>query len=484
MKLPIKLDTASNGEYEPLPLDPVTRGARNAAVDAIVGHAKRLDLPRRAFLTSAAASASVLMAMNAAQAAAGRNAGRFVLPGEAGLDEAAAQSVLSDDDGFIFDIQTHMIAPDAPWRQTRANYFWERFLAYLPQGSCGEADPVDCYDAEHFMKEVFLDSDTDMAVLSFVPSPDTYNPLTMREADRTRRLIQRLDGTDRLRLHAGVLPNLGRIEDQLARMEKVAAEWPIAAWKCYTQWGPDGSGWALDDPKVGIPFIEKARELGIKRICVHKGLSLRRQSPRFADCADVGRVAARFPDVDFMIYHSGYERDRREGAFDRADASRGVDSLVKSLIENDVPPNANVHAELGSTWRLVMRDVDQAAHTLGKLMKHVGERNVLWGTDSIWYGSPQDQVQAMRAFRMADGFAERFGYPELDGAAKARIFGLNAARVYGVEPARFRKKAAVDTLQQGRRAYREEARPSFESYGPKTRREFLALHRHQGGMPD
>lgn len=484
MKLPIKLDTASNGEYEPLPLDPVTRGAKRVAMDAISENAKMLDLPRRTFLSSAAASASVLMAMNAAQAAAGQMAGHFSLPGEAALDEAAARSVLSDSDGFIFDIQTHMIAPDAPWRQTRASPFWERFLAYLPQGSCGEADPVDCYDAEHFLKEVFLDSDTDMAVLSFVPSPESYNPLTLREADRTRRLIQRLDGTDRLRLHAGVLPNLGRIEDQLARMEQAAAEWPIAAWKCYTQWGPDGTGWALDDPRIGIPFIEKARDLGIKRICVHKGLSLRRQSALFADCSDVGRVAARYPDVDFLIYHSGYERDRREGVYDAANAARGVDSLVKSLIDNDVPPNANVHAELGSTWRLVMRDVDQAAHTLGKLMKHVGERNVLWGTDSIWYGSPQDQIQAFRAFQMADGFAQRFDYPELDGPAKARIFGLNAARIYDVEPARFRQKAEIDPLQQGRKAYLQEAQPSFESYGPKTRREFLTLHRMQGGMPD
>lgn len=484
MKLPIKLDTASNGEYEPLPLDPVTRGARRAAVEAVAGNARRLDLPRRAFLQSAAASASVLIAMNAAQAAAGRNAGRFVLPQEAGLDDAAARSAIADDDGFIFDIQTHMIASNAPWRQTRANVFWERFLAYLPQGSCGEVDPVDCYDAEHFLKEVFLDSDTDMAVLSFVPSPEAYNPLTMREADRTRRLIQRLDGTDRLRLHAGAMPNLGPIEGQLRRMEQVAAEWPISAWKCYTQWGPDGVGWALDDPRVGIPFIEKARDLGIRRICVHKGLSLRRQSPQFADCADVGRAARMFPDVDFLIYHSGYERDRREGAYDPDNAARGVDSLVKSLIDNDIPPNANVHAELGSTWRLVMRDVDQAAHTLGKLMQHVGDRNVLWGTDSIWYGSPQDQIQAFRAFQMADGFAAQNGYPELDDAAKARIFGLNAARVYGVEPARFIKKAALDPLQERRAAYSEEAQPSFESYGPKTRREFLALHRHQGGLPD
>ena len=39
---------------------------------------------------------------------------------------------------------------------------------------------------------------------------------------------------------------------------------------------------------------------------------------------------------------------------------------------------------------------------IGKLLKHVGEDNVLWGTDSIWYGSPQDQIQAFRTFQIAD----------------------------------------------------------------------------------
>ncbi|MFU8820929.1 MAG: hypothetical protein ACNA8G_05165 [Gammaproteobacteria bacterium] len=56
-----------------------------------------------------------------------------------------------------------------------------------------------------------------------------------------------------------------------------------------------------------------------------------------------------------------------------------------------------MYAELGSTWRFLMRDPDSAAHALGKLFRYVGEDNVLWGTDSICYGSPQDQIQTGRA---------------------------------------------------------------------------------------
>ena len=51
--------------------------------------------------------------------------------------------------------------------------------------------------------------------------------------------------------------------------------------------------------------------------------------------------------------------------------------MIQSLIDNEVGTNANVYAELGSTWRFLMRDPDSAAHALGKMFKYVGEDNVL-----------------------------------------------------------------------------------------------------------
>ena len=92
-----------------------------------------------------------------------------------------------------------------------------------------------------------------------------------------------------------------------------------------------------------------------------------------------------------------------------------------------------MYAELGSTWRAVMADLDQAAHVLGKLLLAVGEDNIVWGTDSIWYGSPQDQIAAFRAFQITPEFQERFGYPGLTAERKAKILGLNALRVFGIE---------------------------------------------------
>ena len=114
--------------------------------------------------------------------------------------------------------------------------------------------------------------------------------------------------------------------------------------------------------------------------------------------------------------------------------------------KHQVKPNSNVYAELGSTWRFLMRDPEQAAHALGKLIVACGENNVLWGTDSIWYGSPQDQIQAFRTFQISAELRERHGYPEITPALRAKIFGLNAANVYGLTPTEVKRYTARDSI--------------------------------------
>jgi hypothetical protein len=120
---------------------------------------------------------------------------------------------------------------------------------------------------------------------------------------------------------------------------------------------------------------------------------------------------------------------------------------------------------------------------MGKLLLTFGEDNILWGTDSIWYGSPQDQIQAFRAFEISREFQDRFGYPALTPAIKRKVFGLNAARVYGLEPTAMRRKLARDRVKKARDEYLNDPQPSFETYGPRTRREFLALRELLADVP-
>ena len=133
------------------------------------------------------------------------------------------------------------------------------------------------------------------------------------------------------------------------------------------------------------------------------------------------------------MYHSGYEPDVSEEGAHADGPDRGVSRLVTSLARAGVEPGANVYAELGSTWYLMLRRPREAAHVLGKLLLAVGEDRILWGTDSVWYGAPQRLIDAFRAFRIPESMQERFGYPALTDTAKAKILGVNASRLYDLD---------------------------------------------------
>ena len=79
-RLPIKLDSTSNGEFVPVPLWPANLEANRLAHEAAAENSKRLGYSKRTFLTSACGAASTLLAFNAANAAAGTTGGFFDLP--------------------------------------------------------------------------------------------------------------------------------------------------------------------------------------------------------------------------------------------------------------------------------------------------------------------------------------------------------------------------------------------------------------------
>lgn len=477
-RLPIKLDSTSNGEFVPLPLSTTNRLANRMAQDAASRHARRLGLKRRDFLLSACGAASTLLAFNAANAAAGKRGGFFELRAEAALEPELAAASLAKAE-FIFDVQGHFVDPNRLWMETAP----DNAFAWTSKANCaantgkGARSHLACLTPEEFVKDVFMDSDTDMMVLSFVPSRRDAQPLTIESADAVRRIVDRLEGTHRLLIHGRVNPNQpGDLED----MDELKERWGVAAWKTYTQWGPDGKGFFLSD-EPGIRMLEKARRLGVKVVCVHKGIPFGNESYEHSQCSDIGVVAKRYPDISFLVYHSGFVPGVVEGPFVGRGADDGIDTLIRSLVENGVGPGSNVYAELGSTWRFLMRDPDSAAHALGKLLKYCGPDNVLWGTDSIWYGSPQDQIQAFRTFQIAPALRERHGYPEITPELRAKVFGLNATRPYGIGAEEVKLRARGDRIARERLAYLERPEPHFRTYGPRTLREFRNLLAWNGG---
>ena len=459
-RLPIKIDSTTNCEYAPIALDKVQQVGNDEALRQCDENARKVGTDRRSFLVSACGAATTLLTLNRVNAAAGRDGSHFEMSEEAAFDEAAALEALGNRE-FIFDVQGHYLPPGGHMQK---------------KAGCAEAaeqlsrEYMACIGAESFKKDVFLDSDTDMMVLSFVPSTRDSEPLTIEEADATRQLIDDMEGGHRLLLHGRVNPNQdGDLDD----MDELAERWGVSAWKCYTQWGPDGNGFYLTDD-VGRRFIEKARQLGVKNIAIHKGIPFGQKSYEHSLCTDVGQVARDYPDVNFLIYHSGWVPWQAEGPHD-PERQEGIDGLVNSVLAAGLGHGSNVYAELGSTWRGLMRDPDSAAHGVGKLIKHLGPDNVLWGTDSVWYGSPQDQIQGFRSFQISSQLREQHGYAEMTPQLRAKVFGLNAMRPYGIDVAEMQKRAAADGISQRREEYAAAADPHYLTLGPKTRREFLDM---------
>lgn len=431
-------------------------------------------MSRRDFLLSlcgAATTLTVLAACSKEQNGGKEVGGTFTVPPQSTTETSAAREAIGGD-GFVMDVQTHFLEYD----ETNATQtFWGQIF---PQSRCGEGDARECFSTGYFLDLVLAASDTTVGVLSGVPIVGENAPLSSQQMYDAMQTADRLCGNGRLVMQGHVAPNNGATETSTEAMESALDRWPIKAWKTYCH--TNGPGWFLDGSDgsdIGPQFIRRAVELGVPLIAVHKGFS---GGSRFAGPTDVGPAARDNPDATFTIYHSGYESGGEEGPYEETTRDRGVNRLISSLRDAGIQPGANVYAELGSTWRALMGAPNQAAHVLGKLLVHVGEDNVLWGTDSIWYGSPQDQIQAFRAFEITPELQERFGYPALTPTIKAKILGLNAARVYGVEPT----TAGRCELSANEREELRLSMPSRnETYGPRTRAEVLAHQRAHGFVP-
>jgi len=352
----------------------------------------------------------------------------------------------------VIDVQTHFMAPRCE-QTVMMSAIRDIYTTFMPSWWT-EMDDIVKWDLVSYIKNIFLESEVSLAILTSNPGIDDTRMLFNDEIVAARALIEGFAGSDRLLHHSVVHVDL---PEEVAAMSEWLEKFKPVAWKVYTpgRMGNDDkgwvSGWMLDDEKYGFPFLERVRALGMKRICVHKGISAVADngSPR-----DVGPAATAFPDIQFLIYHSGYEFPEEgsppEGPYTLETAGYGVNRLIHSCVTNGIGPGGNVYPEIGSTWFSLIRRPLEAAHVIGKLIKYFGEDNVIYGSDSIWYGSQQPLIDAFRALQIPDWMCEKYGYTKLTKTVKDKILGGNAARVYGIDIERVGKKAASDDLAWGK----------------------------------
>jgi predicted TIM-barrel fold metal-dependent hydrolase len=468
---PLPTQLVSNEEYNPLPPSPAQLEVErriNTTADCM---ARRLGIDRRAFLRSTGGMAAAFLAMNEVF-------GDFF---DVRSVEAAEPSAFRERGGptpFVIDLQTHYVGkqydPKNAEAKRKGAVTKQQFIELRSKMRTTGANPALDSDSksladlgwENFVKEVFLDSDTMIGLISTPPGPYPHEAVVPpKQMTHIRDEINRITKSQRMLAHGLLTPQLGKAD--LDFMDQQAGQMKVDAWKAYTGSAPKGfdRGWFMDDEKIAYPMLERARKLKVPIVCVHKGLPLGPVQD-FNHPRDIIKAAKDFPDLTFILYHSGF---KTVDGVDKVFAQTGAIPWTTEFcqMKKAEPKISNIYMELGGVFaQLISMQPAICAHLLGQLLDAFGADHVVWGTDSIWYGSPQWQIQAFRRFQFPQVLIDKHKYPALTNDVKAAIFANNAARLFGIDLQAKRNEVPKDYLSKVKLAYQDAGPlPSHRKYG-------------------
>lgn len=437
---PIPTQVVSSDEFSPIPQTAQQKQveARIKAMADELGRHQGMD--RRRFLTTAAGMAAAFVAMNDVF---GPVFG--VTRAEAQEPDRAAERAAALRDQFIMDVHTHYLRED-----TRLMGFVEMRKAVGRAGWNPALNPeeqsIDSLMYANWFKEVFLDSDTKVALISGAPSDHAQDWFLTNEMKfNARKRINDAAGTRRAMSHAIFTPGQPGWMEQV---ERAIEELKPDSFKGYTigdntnkqsaQWP-----WRMDDEKLLYPFYERLLKAGHDIVCVHKGLfppAIEARFPHllpYAKVDDVGRAAKDFPQMRFVIYHSAYRfagggtAEQGLEQFNRTGRVEWTSDLAEIPAKYGV---SNVYGDLGQIFaQTTVVQPRLAAALMGTLVKGLGADHVVWGTDAVWTGSPQWQIEAMRRLEIPEDMQRQHGFAPLgaaDGPVKTAIFSGNSEKMY------------------------------------------------------
>jgi predicted TIM-barrel fold metal-dependent hydrolase len=438
---PIPVQSVSSDEFMPGPQTARQREFEARVKEMGAQAARRLGMSRRRFFQTAAGMATAFLAMNDTY---GPLFG--VSRAEAHTPERADERAARLAGQFIMDMHTHFLRPG-----TRITTFIAQRNAVGKAGwnpsLGGKQQTIDDLMFQNYLKEIYLDSDTKVALISGAPSevPEDWF-LTNEMKAQARADVNGLARTKRMMSHAIFTPGYdGWMED----MERAIAELKPDSMKGYTIGDNTHKElskhpWRMDDEKLVYPAYERFVKAGLRNVCVHKGLfppSVEKQFPNlleYSDVRDVAKAAKDWPQLNFVIYHGGY---RFAGGGTVEDAWKQFEQTgrIEWITDlSEIPGKhgvTNVYADVGQLFaQTTVADPRVSAVMMGQLIKGMGADHVCWGTDAIWTGSPQWQIEALRRLEIPDELQRKYGLAPLgpaDGPVKNAVFGGNNARLYG-----------------------------------------------------
>src|SRR5919198_3283855 len=486
---PVPTQVVSNGEYFPSAQTPEQREVEARIAEIAGAAAKSLGMSRRRFLATSGGMAAAFLAMNEVF-------GRFFEVSPLGMFGPAHAASAVPKDLFVFDDQLHMIREsfsgplalramaqgDGP--ASRAAGFdknpfnteglpdelgnpWSAWNPALGQSPITGSN----FHLVKFIKDVYLDSQVSVAILSNAPlglfepagggqkriprSVDeslTAMNLTGYQTAAVRDWVNSIAGSTRLLAHGQIFPgrqNLGFMQQQIDQFHPDSWKGYNIAYTAKLDDNPESElkQWRLDDEQVAYPTYELIkrnraeleRHPGFFNLCIHKGLApAAPDTPEQGAPTDLPKVSRDWPEFNFIIYHACWGP--------RFFGAESLQAIRDGKMRNGVPdirwltefaqmsqPLKNVYAELGTTFAsCVVTFPTVCAHVLSQLMKYMGPERIVFGSDALWYGAPQWQLEAFWRFQIPEDMAKKYGYPQLTEGDKRKILGLNSARLYKV----------------------------------------------------
>ena len=453
---PIPTQAVSSDEFVPAAQSEKQREFETRVKRIGTELAKKQGVSRRTFFQSAAGMAAAFVAMN-------ETFGPMyaVSKAEAATPEMANERANALKGQFIMDMHTHYLRDDTRLsnfvrsREAVGKASWNPALVDKPQ-------TLDDLKFANYFKEIYMDSDTKVALISGSGSEEPRDWfLTNEMKAQTRTDVNKKAGSKRMFSHAIFMPGTP------GWLEKADRDFEVNkpdSFKGYTVGDNTNKQlskhpWRLDDEKLLYPFYERLAKWSkttpsLANVCVHKGLyppSTSKQFPQlldYADVRDVAKAAKDWPQLNFVIYHSGfrYTGGAWSVGWEQFEKTGRIDWVTDLA---DIPAKhgvKNVYGDLGQIFaQSTIAEPRLCAAMLGQLIKGLGADHVVWGSDAIWTGAPQWQIEALRRLEIPEDMQKKHGFAPMgaaDGPVKKAIFGENSARIYRFTA---QQRAALDT---------------------------------------
>ena len=336
-------------------------------------------------------------------------------------------------DAFVFDAVTHLYNMDKANVRNSGGELFNNHLygfhgALTPTGEhvLPQNEFLRDWDIDTIANLVFSESDTDILIAQPLPLTDFfYDGLSdwQRCAEMAKRYPQRV-------VSWGTVNPLEGYK-ALDLMEVQVKEYGVKAFKFYNIRYDFGSPfpWRMDDPQIAFPLYEKARELGINTIAVHKGVPLGPQPLEGTQVYDIDQAAANFPDINFVIFHPGLPF---------------IDEICWQIIRFP-----NIYVSLAATMNFIGKAPRWFAEVLGKLLFWGGPDRIVTGSEvPLWH--PQWALKAFWDFQMPQDLTDGYGYPQLTPEIKKKILGENLARLHGIDVEAKKAEIANDEFAKRR----------------------------------